>query len=171
MSDRATEHLIRALDARLDTPVPVVPHPVTGEALSLDAPTADLARALDELKELESRIDEVRAVIGEEVIRRLDSKARWTAHEGGFKLTAPSPAPKAEWDGPALALALVELRGLDLIDYEAAEAALETVVSYKPKAAGLNRLLKLGGEVAERVGACRVMVEPVRRVSVKRERG
>jgi hypothetical protein len=152
--------------------LPAVAHPVTGEVLPLDAPTVDLARALDELKELESRLKEVRDRIGEEVLQRMDAKALWTLRtEDGFKLSAPSPAPKAEWDGPALALALVELRGLDLIDYEAAVAALETVVTYKPKAAGLNRLLKLGGEVAERVGACRVMVEPVRRVTVKRERG
>jgi hypothetical protein len=140
--------------------LPAVAHPVTGEVLPLDAPTVDLARALDELKELESRLKEVRDRIGEEVLQRMDAKALWTLRtEDGFKLSAPSPAPKAEWDGPALALALVELRGLDLIDYEAAVAA------------GLNRLLKLGGEVAERVGACRVMVEPVRRVTVKRERG
>jgi hypothetical protein len=151
--------------------LPVVAHPVTGEVLPLDAPTADLARALDELKELTSRIREVRERIDEEVLRRLDAKARWTAHEGGFKVSAPSPAPKPEWDGRALALVLAELRGNALIDYEAAEAALEMVVAYKPKAAGLNRLLMLGGEVAERVGACRVMVEPARRVTVKRERG
>jgi hypothetical protein len=148
----------------------LLPMPFTGEVLPLDAPTADLARALDELKELTSRIREVRERIDDELLRRLDKNARWTVREGDFKVTGTSPAPKAEWDGAALSVVLAELRGLALIDYEAAEAALETVVSYKPKAAGLQRLLKLGGEVAERVGACRSEVEPVRRVTVKRER-
>src|SRR3954469_1475188 len=99
--------------------LPAVAHPVTGEVLALDAPTADLARALDELKELTSRIREVRERIDEELLRRMDSKARWTAHEGGFKITAPSPAPKAEWDGAELSVVLAELRGLNLIDFEA----------------------------------------------------
>jgi hypothetical protein len=150
--------------------VPAVPHPVTGEVLQLDAPTADLAQALDELKELTSRIREVRERIDEELLRRMDAKARWTVREGGFKVTAPSPAPRAEWDGAELSVVLAELRGLDLIDYDAAQAALETEVTYKPKARGLNALLKLGGEVAERVGACRSEVEPTRRVTVKRGR-
>jgi hypothetical protein len=86
----------------------LLPMPFTGEALSLDAPTADLARALDELKELTSRIREVRERIDEELLRRMDPRFM-DRHEGGFKVTAPSPAPKAEWDGAELALALVEL--------------------------------------------------------------
>jgi hypothetical protein len=148
-----------------------VPHPVTGEVLALDAPTADLARALDELKELTSRIREVRERIDEELLRRMDHKASWTVRTGdGIKITAPSPAPKVEWDGPELSVVLAELRGLNLIDYEAIQAALEVVVTYKPKAAGLNALLKLGGEVERRLRACRSEVEPTRRVTVKRER-
>lgn len=148
----------------------LIPHPRTGEALDLTADTETLAAWIDELREYESRSKEIRERIGAELVRRMDQSAKWTIHANGFKVTAPSPAPKVQWDAEALRPVLLELVFEGLISEEASDAALEVVLSYKAKPAGLNALLKLGGPVAERLSECRSEVEPVRRVSVKSDR-
>lgn len=147
----------------------VIPHPLTGEAIELAAETDTLAQWVDQLRELERQAKEARDMIGLELLRRMDAKASWTLRAGDFKITAPSPAPKTEWDVDQLRATLADLRDQGL-DEDAIDAALEVVVTYKPRTAGLNALRKLGGEVAERIAACGTEVEPARRVSVKPER-
>ena len=147
----------------------LIPHPLTGEAIELTADTDMLAHWVDQLRELERQAKEARDLIGLELLRRMDAKASWTLRAGDFKITAPSPAPKVEWDVDQLRATLADLRDQGL-DEDAIDAALEVVVTYKPRASGLNALKKLGGEVAERIAACGTEVEPQRRVSVKPER-
>lgn len=147
----------------------LVPHPQTGEALDLSAPTGDLAAWVDQIRQIESQAKEAREEIGRELLRRMDAKASWTLREAGFKITGQSPQPKLEWNVDALRATLADLRDQGL-DEDAIDAALEVVVSYRPRAAGLNALKKLGGEVAERVESCATEVEPQRRVSVKVDR-
>lgn len=146
----------------------LIPHPLTGEALDLTADTEDLAYWCDQIRELERQAKEAREILGLELMRRMDSKASWTLRAGGFKITAPSPAPKREWNVDALRSTLADLRDQGL-DEDAIDAALEVVVTYKPRTVGLNALRKLGGEVAERIDACGEDVEPTRRVTVKLE--
>ena len=121
------------------------------------------------MRELERQAKEIRDTLGEELVRRMDAKAKWTLNLDGYKVSAPSPAPKVEWDVTALRSTLAALRDQG-IDEDALDAAMDVVVTYKPRTAGLNALKKLGGLVAEQIEACAVEVEPVRRVTVKLDR-
>lgn len=145
----------------------LVPHPKTGEALSLDAPTGTLAAYHDDLQELERIVREARGRIGEELLKRLDVKAKWTWREDGFEIKAPSPAPTTEYDVDAVRATLRDLQDEGVIDEDAADAAVQVTVSYKARVAGLNALRKLGDDVADRIDACGQPVEKPRRVSVK----
>jgi hypothetical protein len=69
-------------------------------------------------------------------------------------VTAPSPAPKVEWDTERLRETLAGLVIDGTIATEAAEAALERVVTLKPRATGINALRKLGGDVEQRLDEC-----------------
>lgn len=148
-------------------PGPLV-DPRTGEMLPLDADTGTLAGWVDQLADLERHAREVRARIGEELLHRLDRSAKWTHHLDGFTVTAPSPAPVVEWDAVALRATLRDLEDEGVIDEEAVQAALEVVITYKARTAGLNALRKLGSDVAERIAACGHEVERRRTVKVKR---
>lgn len=150
-----------------DTAASLIPHPATGEALDLNASTGDLARWADNLRELERQAKEVRDAISEELLHRMDRAAKWTLREDGFEIKGASPAPTIEWDVDQLRGALRELLNDGLIDEDAHDAALQVVVQYKPRTAGLNALRKLGGDIAERIAACGTDVEKPRRVSVK----
>jgi hypothetical protein len=151
-----------------DTALLVLP---TGEAVDLSGPDDELARAFDDLRQLEAKAKEVRALIADELRRRMDRRACWTTHTPGFKVTAPSPAPKTEYDADALGGALVVLMKEGLIDAEAAAEAIKREVTYKPVVRQLNQLRKLGGRVQEVIDACAREVEPTRNVSVQIKHG
>lgn len=150
------------------TGVELIVHPGTGEQLDLTADDVYLVRWFDEIKELEARLKEVRAEVGRELTSRMDRAAKWTLRAGGLEARVPSPAPSVEWNVDALRATLADLLSDGMISEDASDAALEVVVTYKPRVAGLNALKKLGGEVQERVEACGVEVEKPRNVSVKR---
>jgi hypothetical protein len=141
--------------------------PATGETLALDAPTERLAQWLDETRDLEQRIRSAKRVAYDELLRRMDARASWTVREGGYELTAPSPG-RVEYDPAALYEALHDCVAAGMIEEGAAEAALEAVVTYKPKARGIQALLKLGGPVRDAINACAHPVEAPRNVRVKR---
>ena len=144
-------------------------HPATGEKLELDAPDGALAAALDGLRTLEGNLRDVKSAIGGELISRMDASAAWTRHIPGVgKITAPSPKPTIEYDGPALREALLELADQGLITQGAVDAAVETVVTYEPRARGITALLRLGGSVAAVVAAFGTETQRTRYVSVKR---
>jgi hypothetical protein len=152
--------------------VPEFANPVTGEVLTLAAPTEDLARFLADLRDLESRFREAKGIVTREITARLDRQAKWTLHlPGGLKIRGQSPAPVEEWDGLELRSALLELVDEGVVDIEAVDAAVETVVTYKPLKRGINSLRKLGGRVGAVVEAHRRESEPERRVSVSRGSG
>jgi hypothetical protein len=149
----------------------LVVHPFTGEALELhDAETSDLAQLLDSLKDYESRLKEAKSLIGREVLRRQDLKAEWTTRAGGFILKGASPATESqeEFDGLALHSELLGLVDEGALSIEAVDAAVETEVVYTPKKAGIAKLRKLGGVVAQIVDRHATTTEKTRYVSISR---
>lgn len=143
-------------------------NPLTGEALTLASPDEDLARWLADIREVESVIRENKKIVQREILSRMDRSASWTVRVPGFKLTGQSPAPVEEWDGVELRTALLGLVDEGLLTIEAVDGAVETVVAYKPRKAGIVKLRKLGGRVAETVDLLARASEPERRVSVGR---
>lgn len=148
---------------------PSLIEPNTGELVPLhEATDAHIAAVRDHLKDLRSRIEEANRVIDQELLGRMDQDRCWTIHAGGLTLTAPSPAPAFEWDAPGLYSDLEAMVADGELSERAFVAAVEEVVGYKVKHAGVQALLKGGGPVAEIVLAHRTEVEKPRRVSVKR---
>ena len=145
-------------------------NPRTGEALTLDSDTSDLAQYLDDIREFRNVLMEADRYVSRELIRRLDADAKWTKHVPGFKVSGPSPAPKEEWDGVDLYTELSLLVDRGVISIEAMNAAVETETVYKPKKAGINALRKLGGEARAVVDRLASSSEPDRnRVTVTRD--
>lgn len=159
------------LDARmeLDAPFTIV-SPATGEVLALDAPTEDLAGWLVDVRDWEAQARDAKRVVTAEILSRLDRGASWTAHfpDAGIKISGDSPAPVEEWDGAELRTFLLDLVDEGVITVEAVDAAVQTVVTYKPRKAGINALRKLGGRAQEVVDALCRTVERDRRITVTR---
>jgi hypothetical protein len=143
-------------------------NPVTGEALTLASPTEDLGRWLADIRDFEYQLREAKRTVTTEILARLDKNAEWTAHLPGLKIRGDSPQPVEEWDGAQLREALLELVDEGVLAIEAVDAAVETIVSYKPRKAGINKLRKLGGRVAEVVDSLKRASEKDRRVTVSR---
>lgn len=143
-------------------------NPVTGEQLNLGAPDQDLASYLSDIRELESRIKEEKALVNCELLARLDKQRKWTLPlENGLKLSAPSDAPSEEWDGEGLYQALCELADEELISTAAVDAAVEMEQVYKVKRAGIVALRK-NARLAETVNRFCTPAERQRYVRVSR---
>lgn len=143
-------------------------NPLSGEVLTLASPSDDLGRYLADLREFESVLREHKKMVTRELLGRMDKQASWTQHFAGLKLTGQSPQPGEEWDGAELREALLKLVDEGKLSIEAVDAAVETVVSYNVKKAGVNKLRKVGGVVASTVDGLVRPVERERRVSVSR---
>lgn len=151
--------------------VPAVVHPTTGEIVPLDGPTSDLADWLYETREQEGIVRDLKRVVSEELVRRMDAEAQWTVHLGGWKLSAPSPAPSTEYDAEALWAELETLVAEGVISRGAMEAAVTRQYEYKHHTKGINALKRLGGAVATAIARCsRSVPKDNRNVSVKPER-
>lgn len=145
-------------------------NPFTGEALELrDAAIDDLARFLDDIKDYRSRLQEAQSLVSREVLRRQDQAASWTTRAGGFVLKGASPAPSEEFDALALRSELLGLVDEGALSIEAVDAAVETIITYKPQKSGINALRKLGGVVAQIVDRHAQPVEKPRYVSISRD--
>jgi hypothetical protein len=143
-------------------------NPTTGELITLDSPTDDLANFLADMREHESLCREAKKLVTREVVSRMDKQASWTVHAGGLKLSTSSPAPTEEFDGPMLHEALQVLVDQGVISVEALDAAVETVIKYEPRRKGINALRKLGGRAAEIVNAHATEVHKDRYIKVER---
>ena len=129
-------------------------HPLTGEAVSLAEMTNDwLGGVLDDLRDHESRLREVKGDITTEVLRRMDQHAKWSVDAGIYQLKSSSPEPVEEWDALELREALLRLVDRGELAISAVDAAIEPVVTYKIRKAGITALRKLGGEVREIVNS------------------
>jgi hypothetical protein len=143
-------------------------NPATGEALSLESPSPDLGRYLADIREFESILRESKRIVSRELLSRFDREASWTHRFDDLKIVGQSPAPSEEWDGAELRQALLEHVDAGRLSIEAVDAAVETIVSYKPRKAGITALRKLGGPIAETVNRLARTAERERRVSVTR---
>lgn len=147
---------------------PSLVDPTSGEVYPLNELSDDaLAGLVVKLRELRSELNEALDAVGEVVMGRMDRSASWTMNAGGTTLRAPSPAGKVAYDAEALLKDLRKLVRKGVIDAKAIEEAIKTVPrSYETKHAGIQKLLKLGGEVAETVHRHGKPVAEKRRLSV-----
>lgn len=156
------------MSTEVGKPITVV-SPVTGEVLELTAHTDALAQYLVDVRETELLLREAKKLVSREIASRLDRIATWTLRlEGGLMVKTQSPQPTEEWDALAARSELLELVDEGVLSVEAVDAAFEPVVTYKPKKAGINKLRKLGGRVAEILSAHSHEVEKERYVTVSR---
>jgi hypothetical protein len=143
--------------------------PRTGEVIGLDAPIQDLGGWLADVREQESLLREAKSAVQSEVLARMDKDRRWTVHAGGYKLESSSAEPTEGYDELALRSALLDLVDEGELTVEAVDRAVEVVVTYKAKKAGIAALKKGGGRVAEIVAEHARLVEKRRYVTVTRD--
>jgi hypothetical protein len=153
-------------------------HPLTGEVIDLvKASDEDLAGFLDGLDSDRNVIQEAKRIVAAEAIRRMDRNVEWTLRAGPYQLSTRSPEAttrygpkqKREWyDGMGLRSDLLALVDEGVLTIEAVDAACEVEVICRVKTGGVNKLLKLGGEVAQVVQRHAYPEEPSRYVSVKK---
>jgi hypothetical protein len=144
-------------------------HPLTAEVLELESTgVAELARAIDEVRQLENELRAFKARVGDELLARMDRAARWTLRRDGWEITGDSPRQTA-YDGDRLAGELDALVEQDVISREAADAAVRH--TWEARKAGVNALLALGGVVAEAVQRCQTTPPPRRVKKVARLAG
>lgn len=148
-----------------------VVHPITGELLAPDSPPETLAGFLAQVREYELELRAAKKLVTRWVLDVMDRRASWTLRAEGFTLTGQSPAPAESFDELALREDLLRLVDEDVLSVEAVDAAVETVVTFKVRRAGLSALRKLGGRVAETVDLHARLDEPTRYVSVKQAEG
>jgi hypothetical protein len=145
----------------------------TGEFVALaDASDGALIHAAYGLDYAKRELERYRKSVTRELLDRMDRGALWTMHTRlyGQKVTAtaPSTEPERVVDKTALYAALIRLVRKRVITKAAADAACKREVAFKASIRGIDALLKLGGEVAEKVNACIVQVpKEDRRVTVK----
>lgn len=142
-------------------------NPQTGEEITPNSPPEDIGQLLVALKEHGEALNAVKRDVSRWFIDHLDRQACWSLSVPGFKLSAPSPQPVEEFDGPALREALLDLVDEGVLSIEAVDKAVETVVTYEPRRRGIGALRKRGGRVAAVVDAHAREVEKNRYVSVK----
>ena len=145
----------------------------TGEVVRL----ADASRELiaQVLRDLEIRITahvELKRVLADALIERMDANASWTTRARGVQVTAPSPSKgKYEWDAEELAKVLDDLVREGVITRDASLAACVPRTEWKVMLRGVHALEAIPG-VAERILVARreADVKP-RRVRVEVKRG
>ncbi len=143
--------------------------PSTGAELDLAAAATDeLAEMRAYIRDLEEDLKLAKQALDAEFTGRCDREARWSWAGNGYTLSVPSPAPAVEYDGEHLRTRLGALAAQGVITWAAVDEAVAEVVTYKPRVAGINRLRKLGGAVAEAIDACATQVERARRVTLGR---
>jgi hypothetical protein len=129
----------------------------------------DLAQFVGNADHLVSISREAKGTVSDELVRRLDRKAKGTLHEGAYKIVVPSKQAGTDaFDTEKLKAALEALHGAGLIDEDAWCAALEWVEPepyLKQKLPGIKALLKQGGEVEAAIEAARVETTPPKRTA------
>jgi hypothetical protein len=145
-------------------------HPVTGEVLDLEhAQPAELAAFRDALSDLKRLIDSTLVDVDAELARHLDPANARSSRFGDWTVEIDAPL-ETVWDAAELGLVLEALVQADRITRKAAEAALEPVVTHKPRYRELKKLLEhADAEVRAAVELCRsTNPRRRRRVTVRR---
>lgn len=151
-------------DLAAQEPAPPV-DPLTGELCPLDGPTDALGTFLADVREIESRLREAKAVVTAELLARMDREGTWTVRVPGMKITGEAPG-RVEYDVEKLRTVVDELVAEGTISQEAAGRAVESRVVWVAHARGVTALRKLGGHVTAALDLCVRPVDRPRRVTV-----
>lgn len=160
MADTALELVAAQVD---ETPVIVVPF--TGEVVALSRP-AEVAGALDSVRDLKRQLDELRALL--EGVLRLEAQRQGTKtlHLGQLDAVV-SGGQRAEYDAELLTEGL---RAAGLPEARLAEAVVQTV-SYKVDQRVLRQLAGANRDYDAAIKAALTVVETPWRVTIKHQRG
>lgn len=115
--------------------------PLSGEAVALDAPTADLAAFFDKLAEVKREVRQAEDLLKQELASRLDKDNRRKDMFGEYEVEVSAPNP-TEFDVEHLERVLTVLVKEGKLSEEAARSALEPVRVLKPRKRELDKLLK-----------------------------
>lgn len=143
---------------------------MSGEIVSIgDASDEALARWFATYKHARDLLGSAKRSIDLEFARRCDFHATQHLDIPGYgRVTVEGPRDVEVWDVVGLQGCLRKLVSEGEISQQAADAALEEVVTLKPKIAGINNLRKLGGYVQGSVDAFCDHQPPVRRARLSR---
>lgn len=145
---------------------------MSGEIVTMqEASDEALGRWFSAYKQAQDLLRVAKRELDAELVRRADYNA--TAHldiRGIGRVTVTGPKDEEVWDVEKLRETLRTLVADGNISDSAAYSALERVVTWKPKVAGLNALRKLGGEIEARIEVCCDRQPPVRRATLKEVR-
>lgn len=119
--------------------------PLSGAVVGEDATMSEFEAALVEFAELEKAIAAARVRISQWVRARMDAGAKWTHG----RMSTASPSTLVTWDEAGLVAELDRLVAEGKVTAEARAACLK--VSTKVMLGGVNALLKVGGEVEQRL--------------------
>lgn len=127
--------------------------PDTGEEIVTTAPDTAIADAIAHLRDLESQCRDARALLDDELTRRMDRVAKWTRHlDDGRTITAPSPDASMEHDPKRTLDAVLELQGSGEIDAEAVDGCIHVEVKATlPYSAAQTVVPWLEGQPPEKV--------------------
>ena len=147
----------------------LIPVPHTGELIDPKSMSVgQIARLTDEIRDVESRLRELKGELARVVTARMDAERSWTLTDGEWKVSAKSDALVSEWDVTELQSILSDLVAEGAITGEAAARAVQPRVEYKVVAAGVNALMK-SPALAKRLAPARRLVAPTdRRLSIAR---
>ena len=151
----------------------LVVNPATGEVIELaGASDVELGQILAGIKHFRAQISSLKSRIDAELVGRMDHHAKYTINLPGLRLTAPSPGV-VEYDPKALLPVLERAVEESVISEGAASEALEQVITYKPRKAGIAALLKgrdlspARAALAEAIEGCKAQATRPRTVTVK----
>ena len=128
-------------------------HPATGEVIDLASPTEDLARLVDQIRDLEWRARQAKRAVTDELLRRMDRERVWTLETPDFKVSGKSDRPVKHWKVEQTRETLDQLAAEGLITQEAAGRAVQPRVEYRVMAKGMNALLA-SPDLAARLADC-----------------
>lgn len=124
--------------------------PGSGELVSLDDATDQLAGHRLWLKEMAEAMRDAARVLDDELLRRADKAVTYTYRGSGLEVTMDGPDRKV-YDAEPLRAELVALAEQGVIDDTAVEKAIKVETTYKAMASGIKALKKLGGAVVEAI--------------------
>lgn len=143
-------------------------NPRTGEVVSLDASTEELAAWLEDVRSWEQEfLRPCKRAVEEVLLERMDHEASYTLRAGRLEITGDGPG-RVEYEEEILRNRLRPFVDDGTISRDAYAAAVKEVVTYRPMARGINALRKLGGQVAVAILEAERPSSKPRRVTVKR---
>jgi len=139
--------------------------PVTGQLLSLDAPTNELCEAFAQVRRLELELADARLVVARELTTRMDHEnvRRFAAGDWQVEVDAPG---RVDWDADLLFHILGEVVAEGHISADAAERVVPTYRKVAVRELGKIKAV-LPPDVATRLDEASTLSGRSRRVVVK----